>query len=452
MSETNRIEYKQELNSDVDIEKEVIAFLNYHEGGIIYFGIDKQGKVVGVSDIDSDMLKIKDRIKNNISPSAMGLFDVVAENKEGKELIKIIVAGGTEKPYFKKKFGMTEKGCFIRTGTAAEPMPQAMIDKLFASRTRNSLGKIRSNRQDLTFEQLKIYYEEKGLNLTKYFKQNLELLTEENKLNYVAYLLADENGTSIKVAKYSGTDRVDLIENNEYGYCSLIKATKRVIDKLELENKTISKITYKERIDTRLWNAVALREAIINAIIHNDYTREIPPKFEIFSDRLEITSYGGLFEGMTQEDFFDGLSLPRNKELMRVYKDLGMVEQLGSGVPRILQAYNKDCFKFSENFLRMTFPASKKLSMQVSTQVTMQVSTQVSTQVEELIKVFSGEHTRQDLQDKLKLANRENFRKNYLQLALDEELIELTIPEKPNSSKQKYRLTEKGILMKEKLI
>jgi predicted HTH transcriptional regulator len=63
MSETNRIEYKQELNSDVDIEKEVIAFLNYHEGGIIYVGIDKQGKVVGVSDIDSDMLKIKDRIK-----------------------------------------------------------------------------------------------------------------------------------------------------------------------------------------------------------------------------------------------------------------------------------------------------------------------------------------------------------------------------------------------------
>jgi ATP-dependent DNA helicase RecG len=67
---------------------------------------------VGVSDIDSNMLKIKDRIKNNISPSAMGLFDVVAENKEGKELIKIFVAGGTEKPYFKKKFGMTEKGCF----------------------------------------------------------------------------------------------------------------------------------------------------------------------------------------------------------------------------------------------------------------------------------------------------------------------------------------------------
>jgi len=451
MSETNRIEYKQEFNSDVDIEKEVIAFLNYYEGGIIYVGINKHGKVVGVSDIDRDMLKIKDRIKNNISPSAMGLFDVVAENNEGKEIIKIIVAGGTEKPYFKKKFGMTEKGCFIRTGTAAEPMPQLMIDKLFASRTRNSLGKIKSNRQDLTFEQLKIYYEEKGLKLTKHFKHNLELLTEENKLNYVAYLLSDENGTSIKVAKYSGTDRVDLIENNEYGYCSLIKATKRVIDKLELENKTISKITYKERIDNRLWNSIALREAIINAIIHNDYTREIPPKFEIFIDRLEITSYGGLFEGMGQDDFFEGLSLPRNKELMRVYKDLGLVEQLGSGVPRILQAYSKDCFRFSENFLRMTFPASEKLYMQDTMQDTPQVALQVTPQVEALIKTITDEHTRQELQNKLSLSDRENFRKNYLQPALDDGLIELTIPEKPNSSKQKYRLTEKGILMNEKL-
>ena len=76
MPETNRIEYKRELNTDFDIEKEVIAFLNYHEGGLIYIGIDKQEQILGVSDIDGDMLKIKDRIKNNILPSAMGLFDV----------------------------------------------------------------------------------------------------------------------------------------------------------------------------------------------------------------------------------------------------------------------------------------------------------------------------------------------------------------------------------------
>lgn len=356
MSETNRIEYKQELNNDVDIEKEVIAFLNYHEGGIIYIGIDKQGNTVGVADVDGDMLKLKDRIKNNISPSAMGLFDVVTETKDGKNLIKIIMAGGSEKPYFKKKYGMTEKGCFIRVGTAAEPMPQTMIETLFASRTRNSLHRIKSVRQNLSFEQLKIYYDEKKLTLNERFKESLEMLTENGDLNYVSYLLADENGTSIKLAKYAGTDRVDLAENNEYGYCSLIKATKSILDKLDIENKTVSKITPKGREDTRLWNPIAIREAVVNAIVHNDYTREVPPKFEIFADRLEITSYGGLFDGMTQADFFEGLSCPRNKEIIRIFKDLGMVEQLGSGVPRILRAYPKECFHFGDSFLRITIP------------------------------------------------------------------------------------------------
>ena len=146
MPETNRIEYKRELNTDVDIEKEVISFLNYYEGGVIYIGIDKTGNVIGVEDGDGDALKIKDRIKNNISPSAMGLFDVAVEEREGEYIIKTTVASGSEKPYFKKKYGMTEKGCFIRMGTAAEPMLQLMIDKMFSTRTRNSIGRIRSNR------------------------------------------------------------------------------------------------------------------------------------------------------------------------------------------------------------------------------------------------------------------------------------------------------------------
>lgn len=446
MSENNRIEYKRELNTEVEIEKEVIAFLNYHEGGLIYIGIDKQGKILGVSDIDGDMLKIKDRIKNNISPSAMGLFDVVVEVKESKELIKIIVAGGSEKPYFKKKYGMTEKGCFIRTGSAAEPMPQAMIDKLFASRTRNSIGKIKSHRQDLSFEQLRIYYEEKQKPLNKQFKKNLELLTENEFLNYAAYLLADENNISIKVAKYKGINRVELSESNEYGYCSLLKATKSVLDKVELENRTTVIITPKEREEQRLWNPIALREAIINALVHNDYTREVPPKFEIFSDRIEITSTGSLPEGLGKSEFFEGFSIPRNKELMRIFKDLELVEQLGSGVPRILEHYNKDCFQFTENFLRMVFPAIE----QVTPQVTLQVTLQVTPQVERLLQVFTGEHTRQELQDLLELSDRKNFRINYLNPAIEAKIIGLLNPDNPKSSRQRYILTEKGKQIKKK--
>lgn len=306
--------------------------------------IDKTGKIVGVTDVDGDMLKIKDRIKNNISPSSMGLFDVGVEEFEGKDVIKITVASGSEKPYFKKKYGMTNKGCYIRIGTAAEPMPQAIVERLFSTRTRNSIGKIKSNRQDLTFEQLRIYYEERRKPFNNQFRKRLELFTEHSALNYAAYLLADENGVSIKVAKYRGTNRVDLIENNEYGYCSLIKATKSVLDKIELENRTATQITSKERIDQRLWDPVAIREAVINSIVHNDFTREVPPKFEIFADRIEITSAGTLPDGLSEEDFFDGVSIPRNRELMRVYRDLELVEQLGSGCHEFWKAMEKNAF------------------------------------------------------------------------------------------------------------
>jgi predicted HTH transcriptional regulator len=123
----------------------------------------------------------------------------------------------------------------------------------------------------------------------------------------------------------SGNDRINLIENNEYGYCSLIKATKNILDKLDIENTTFAKITPKERIEKTLWDKIAIREGVINAIIHNDYTNEIPPKFEIFDDRLEITSAGGLPVGLSKEEFFSGVSNPRNRKIMRIYKDLGMV-------------------------------------------------------------------------------------------------------------------------------
>jgi len=163
MTETNRIEYKSKLTDN--LEKEIVSFLNYEDGGIVYIGIDTTGKIISVENCDEVQLKIKDKIKHNIEPSCLGLFDVIVEEKESKKIIKIIVASGSENPYYIKKYGMSSKGCFIRLGSASEPMSTSMIETLFAKRTRNSLGKILSNRQDLTFEQLKIYYEAKGLQL-----------------------------------------------------------------------------------------------------------------------------------------------------------------------------------------------------------------------------------------------------------------------------------------------
>lgn len=236
LQENNRTEFKAELNDK--LEKEIVAFLNNREGGVLYIGVSDDGTPIGIRDMDSVQLKIADRLKNNILPSTLGLFDIVTENIDGVDVIKILISSGTEKPYYIRSQGMSPSGCFMRIGTSTQPMLTSLIDETFAKRVHTTLRNIESPRQDLTFAQLKIYYEERGLALNDKFASSLELLTPDGKYNYVAYLLADENGVSIKVAKYAGTDKVDLIENEEYGYCSLIKATNNVLEKLRIENRT----------------------------------------------------------------------------------------------------------------------------------------------------------------------------------------------------------------------
>ncbi len=332
--------------------------MNNREVGVLYIGINDNGHPVANPDIDSMQLKIADRIKENILPSTLGLFDIITENIEDIPVIKIIVSSGLKKQYYIKNKGMSPNGCYMRLGTSTQPMSTTLIDELYAKRIHTTLRNIPSPRQNLTFAQLKIYYQERGLELNKEFANSLELLTPEGKYNYIAYLLADENGVSIKVAKYAGTDKVDLIENEEYGYCSLIKSTHHVLEKMKIENITKTRVTSSKRIEDNLIEAVPLREALINAIVHNDFTREFPPVFEIFSDRMELTSYGGLISGQSKEDFFSCSSMPRNRELMRVFKDVGLVEQLGSGMSRILRFYDKSIFHISGHFLKAVFPFS----------------------------------------------------------------------------------------------
>ena len=442
--ETNRIENKEQLNED--FEQEVIAFLNYREGGTIYVGIMKNGKVVGIDNIDSIQLQIKDRIKNNIQPSTLGLFDVIVETIENKEVIKIVISSGTEKPYYLRKKGMCAAGCYIRIGSSKEQMTTEMIDNLYAKRVRNSLNKIESPRQDLTFKQLKIYYEGQGNAITNNFERNLELVMENGKYNYNGYLLADENGMSIKVARYAGTNKVDLLENYEFGYCSLIKATKSVIDKMTVENKRSAKITPKERIEKTLVDATALKEAIINAMVHNDYSSGIPPVFEIFSDRFTITSYGGLPQEITQEDFFNAVSAPRNKELMRVFKDVDLVEQLGSGMERIMSVYDKSIFEFLPNFLRINFYFDKEVLKYLGqteqdkpNKITEQDKPNKKEEKIELILEFCKvPRSVKEIMEYIGLKHRPTFVYDYLNPLLDGQKIQMTIPDKPKSRNQKY--------------
>jgi len=353
MQESNRVEFKRELNDR--FERAVVSFLNYSGGGEILIGVANDETAVGVADTDTLQLQIVDRIRNNIRPQTLGLFDVVLTKIDGKDVIQVIVSCGQQRPYYIRKKGMSEQGCFIRVGSSSQPMSEQMIEELLAKRQQITLQTMTSPRQNLAFKQLAIYYQEKNLEPTEQFIESLDLRQSNGEYNYAAYLLADGNGVSIKVATYAGTDKVDLLETREYGNRCIITATQRILDRLDSENRTFAKITAKNRLEKERVNSIAMKEVVINAIVHNDYTKGVP-LVEIYSDRIVVTSCGGLVADLTEEDFFKCRSMPRNRELMRVFRDMELVEQIGSGMSRILKAYDRSVFELTPSFTVVTFP------------------------------------------------------------------------------------------------
>ncbi len=351
--EDTRNEFKIKLTDN--LEEEIIGFLNSKDGGNIYLGVNDKGKVVGLNN-NFDLLqrKIKDKIISNIEPSALGLFDIEVLEENDKRYLKIVVARGLEKPYHIKGMGMTPDSCFIRVGSSNEKMSESLINQLFRERTKDSLKNIISPKQDLTFLDLKLAYREKGFDIGDNFERQLNFYTNDGKFNYIAYLLSDNNNVSIKVAKYTGEDVDELEEYYEYGFCSLIKATNRVLEKFKLENKVFAKITYPLRKEQQMYDYNAVREVIVNAIVHNDWSNEYPPKFELFSNKLEVSSFGGIQNEFTEEEFLLGYSAPKNPELMRVFKDLDIVEHLGTGIRKILKKYDKSIYHFYPHFIRVS--------------------------------------------------------------------------------------------------
>ena len=267
LTEDKRTEFKIKLTDN--IEKEVIAFLNT-DGGNIFIGVDDKGNIKGLTgNLDLLQRTIKDRIKDNIMPSALGLFDVILNEKNGKKYIQIIIAKGNERPYYLRGMGMTPDSCFVRIGSSVESMNQEDILNLFSKRTRNSLKNIKSPKQDLEFKTLKIYYQEKGFEINDNFLRKLEFYNDNNEFNYLAYLLADNNNISVQFAKYKGNDVSNLIENEDFGFCSLVKITDNILNKIMLENRTYTKIEYKTRKEIKLYDYNAVKELVTNALVHN---------------------------------------------------------------------------------------------------------------------------------------------------------------------------------------
>lgn len=171
-------------------------------------------------------------------------------------------------------------------------------------------------------------------------------------------------------------------------------------------------------------------------MVHNDYyTNEVPPKFEIFADRIEITSAGRLPMGLSQTEFFNGVSAPRNKELMRIFRDVNMVEALGSGMARIRKAYSKKIYTFSENFIKTTVVFH---TQKIEKDTGKDTELQAISKTDLLLAFCITPQSMKEMMQYMHLQNRASFIRNYIKPLISLGKLAMTIPEQPSSRNQRY--------------
>ena len=186
-------------------------------------------------------------------------------------------------------------------------------------------------------------------------------------------------------------------------------------------------------------DSAALKDAVINAIVHNDYSYGNSPIIELYSDRIEITSAGGLPQQLSKEDFFRGVTAPRNKELIRVFKDVDLIENIGSGVLRILDAYDKSCFIFMDHFLRVSFKYRKnpfEYDEKIDKKTTKKIKTKP--QEKDILNFCKEAKTLKEITSNLGFKDISTFKKNYINPLLEKGNLQLTIPDQPKNRNQKY--------------
>ena len=353
--ESNKIELKSKYTDQ--IVKEIVAFINA-DGGKIYIGINDDGTVCGAQKIDESLRSISDIITTQIEPNAIDSVKTELEIIEGLPVIVINVKKGISPLYCIKKYGFSSSGCMIRIGSSCREMSELQIKERYKMRffDEDIIVSSPTNLKTLSFFTLKNSYLEMGYKLNDdTFETNLKLVNNNGDYNVMAELLSDNNRYSLIFVKFSGINKASISQRSDYGNKSIIFGFKQMMNRIASENICISNTTVRPRIDTYLFDYDSVNEAIVNAIVHNDWSIA-EPQVSFFNNRIEILSHGGLPHTLSLEDFYRGISKPRNIRLMKIFSDLDIVDHTGHGVPIIIEKYGRDAFEISDNHIIVTIP------------------------------------------------------------------------------------------------
>ena len=216
-----------------------------------------------------------------------------------------------------------------------------------------------ASNQNFHFNYLKNVFQNKDLDFSETKYKTLNLLNEDNYYTNLALLLADECPFSIKCAIFEGNNKITFKDRKEFKG-SLIKQLEDALEYLNLVNRISGKIVNFKRVDIRDYPEYAIRETILNAIIHRNYNFSGSILISVFDNRIEVVSLGGLMLGITIEDILSGVSQPRNKNLANIFYRLKYVESYGTGIGRMLDIYEefnlKPEFRISNNSFKVILP------------------------------------------------------------------------------------------------
>ncbi|WP_100486303.1 RNA-binding domain-containing protein [Sporolactobacillus pectinivorans] len=341
-----------------DIRKTVVAFANT-DGGAIYIGIGDDGEVIGIQNPDREMLRLTNLIRDAIKPDVTLFTSCNIENIEGKGVIKLTVQKGTESPYYLSGKGMRPEGVFVRQGPSSVPATESAIRRMIMETDGDSYETMRSLNQDLTFEAAnKEFMARQILFGTNQYK-TLNIVNADGLYTNLGILLSDQCVHTIKAAVFEGTDKAVFKDRREFDG-SLLRQLNEVYEYISQYNHIRAEFSGLHRVDRRDYPEDALREALLNSLVHRDYAYSASTLLSIFDDRIEFVSIGGLVKGISIEDVMLGVSMTRNEKLARIFYRLKLVEAYGTGVPKIIRSYDdfpiKPKFEVSDNAFKITLP------------------------------------------------------------------------------------------------
>ena len=338
MLEGKNIEFKRQYTDD--IKYAVLAFANT-EGGTLYIGINDDGSVEGVENPDAVMLQVMNMIRDTIRPDITVAVDCSTELMENKQVVVLIIQRGVARPYYLANKGIRPAGVYVRQGASSVPASETDILQMIKESSGDVYEEARSLNQNLTFKEAEAYFAKKHLQFGDVQKRTLQLISADGTYSNLGMLLSDQCVSIIKLAVFEGSKKTVFHDRKELSG-SLFKQLEDAYAYINQFNYTRSEFPGLERVDTRDYPPEAVREALLNAVIHREYGIGGPTLISIFDDRIEFVTIGGLVKGLSLADIKLGVSMLRNKNLANVFYRLHLIEAYGTGLLKIDECY-ADC-------------------------------------------------------------------------------------------------------------